>query len=240
MMTLDQLAEQTARLWEQAQEPSADKYRKATRLLRLAIIRELVRQIHTQRSELLARGRLAEATELEYRETFFNYRFLEVRFEEARFREVFLASGRKTKPLTISATPLELPSGLAAAVPPEKLNRHDRKLEAEMAREALKQSWNFWTLDAWVEVQKVESWAKSLEQKLWPYGVVLFVESDGFLKSFPVDGKSRAFWHGRWTIILTPRVKDPTQDLTMDFENWCAIPSDWPSWKLLYKPDNSA
>lgn len=236
MITIELLADQTGKLWEQALEQGADKYQKATRLLRLAIVRELVRQIHTLRSELLARGRLAEATELEYRELFFNYRFLEIRFEEARFREVFLASGRRTKPAPIVPAPLEFPITLAEFLPTEKLNRHDRRLESEMAREALKQGWSFWNLDAWVEVQRVEEWAKTLEQRLWPKGVILFVESDGFLQSFQVDGKERAFWHGRWTIITTPRVTDPTRDLAMDFENWGAIPKDPPAWKLLYKP----
>jgi hypothetical protein len=122
----------------------------------------------------------------------------------------------------------------------ERLGRYDRKWEAEIAAEAAGIGWNFWTLCAWVSIPLAEDWNRRLKERLWPNGIVLFVES---LQQSPAsDGPMDTLWKGQWTILLQPGFRTP-DELALDFERWPGAPEavpEPPEWRVLFSPRKGA
>jgi hypothetical protein len=191
-------------------------------LLRLAILRDLMREFHAQRSVLLASGKRAEAQgfrEWEARaEAFRSAASLEGPLEE------LLHSGQPARKRTRL-----LPEALFSILEKDKFERYDRQWESTIAAEAASLGWRFWHLNAWVQISAVETWHRALSEKLNPHGIVLFAES-----AADTAGSDPNLWHGQWLVVLKPRY------LTPDF-HVRALPGSSetpapPQWKLVFSP----
>lgn len=211
-------------------EPAADRWHDSegleeSTLLRLAVLRDLVRQIHSAKSKALARGAKDEAE---------TYRYWERRIEELRSSAALSGSLdevlRSTQPIR-KRTRL-LPDSLFSFIEKEKLERYDRSWEAILAAEAISLGWRFWALDAWVKIPQAEEFHKALGTQLIPHGVLLFAESaeDGAV--------TETAWHGRWVVILKPRFLTPDFRVSELPGLVSGVTQDTPSanWKLLFSP----
>jgi hypothetical protein len=182
-------------------------------LLRLAILRELLRSLHAEKSRCLATGKKTEAQQ---------FRQWETRIENLRQGVDLkgeLADLLRDGPIPKKRTRL-IPQALLSVLTRERLERYDRKWEAEIAAEACSLGWRFWTLKAWVSIPLAEDWNRRLSERLWPNGVVLFIEAiDHPAPGPPADtGPSESLWQGQWTILLQPSFTP--QDLSLDFDRW--------------------
>jgi hypothetical protein len=209
-------------------------------LLRLAILRDLLRSLHAEKSRCLATGKKAEAQQ---------FRHWEQRIEDLRQGVELkgeLTDLLREDPVRKKRTRL-IPQALLGVLTQERLQRYDRKWEAEIAAEASLLGWKFWVLRSWVSIPLAEDWNRKLGERLWPNGVVLFVES--LQQSTPSDDPARGpagdmsfametLWKGQWTILLQPKYRSP-EELSLDFERWPGAPEtppEPPEWKLIYSP----
>ncbi|HTL11904.1 MAG TPA: hypothetical protein VL588_05425, partial [Bdellovibrionota bacterium] len=138
----------------------AAAYDEARRLLRLALLRDLVRTLHAERSRLMALRQPDRAETLKK---------LEPILERLRTCELDsfdlagLVNGDEPQnPLKEEPQDPRLDRILGEG----KLDRYDRAWEAAMAVEALKRGWLFWALDTQVEVPKAEAFHLGLGQRL--------------------------------------------------------------------------
>jgi hypothetical protein len=175
----------------------------ARKLLRIELIRDLARSLHTLHSELLATGDECEAREINDREKFLSERFMELGLESPTLplRQVYARSSAGLCNRNVPVTP-----PTQGPIPAEKLSRPDRRWEAAMVNEACAQGWNAWTLDCWIDISEVESWGKAFTKQLWPKGIILFVESTAFEASL---------WKGKWYLLLDQTILEP-QKLKFD------------------------
>jgi hypothetical protein len=197
--------------------------RPETTLLRLAILREIIRNIHARKSHFLATGRKTISQGLDQRETFLN----ELRHRtqlEGSLKEYLLGN------VSVPGQPRILSDELLASIGKEKLTRHDRQWEAALAAEAAVLGWSFWSLEVWVEITQVEQWNLKLNELLWPRGLVLFVESGAATRV------SELLWQGRWILTL-PAGVHPSEEFKLTDGPWPGTPNQPPSpptWKLLF------
>ncbi len=204
-------------------------------LLRLAILRDLMRQLHAEKSRTLATGRKGDAQGL---------KVWELRVEDLRgssrlegeLMELLLDPAKKPKTRTRL-----LPEALFTTLAREKLERYDRQWEASIAAEAAQMGWQFWILDAWIDISNVEEWNQKLSEKLWPHGVVLFAESassNSLSSGSTGSDDSVNFWHGRWIVLMHPRFRAPDELLgsSSHLVPRTPVPPAQPKWKLLFSP----
>jgi hypothetical protein len=195
-----------------------------TTLLRLAMLRDLVRALHSEKSVCLATGKRAESQQ---------FGSLEKKLGE--LRGAFSLSGRFNE--LIEAPSLRkrtrlLPEALFAAIPREKFDRYDRQWESVIAAEAIALGWRFWELDAWVSVREAESWHRQLGEQLIPHGIILFAESI----SDPPDvvRVPAEVWHGRWTTVLQPSYATP--DFRVRSLPGTSLEPAEPRWRMVFSP----
>jgi hypothetical protein len=205
-------------------------------LLRLAILRDLIRELHAQKSRNLASGKKLEAQGL---------KVWELRVEDLRGSSKLegdlmeLLSDPAKKPKTRTRL---LPEALFTNFSREKLERYDRQWEASLAAEAAQMGWHFWILDAWIDISGVEDWNQKLTEKLWPHGIILFSESaatQGFSSVAIGTGDDAVnFWHGRWIVLMHPRFRAPDELLgaSSNLVSRTPVPPTLPKWKLLFSP----
>jgi hypothetical protein len=202
-------------------------------LLRLAILRDLMRQLHAEKSRSLAQGSKTEAQSL---------KVWELRIEDLRGslrlegELMELLSDPAKKPKTRKRL---LPEALFTTLAREKLERYDRQWEASLAAEAAQMGWQFWILDAWIDISSVEDWNQKLNEKLWPHGVVLFADNasdtGGSISTGEGEGAVN-FWHGRWFVLMHPRFRAPDELLgsSSHLVPRTPVPPSLPRWKLLF------
>lgn len=203
-------------------------------LLRLAILRDIIRALHAQKSTCLATGRRDLVQELKRWET----RLHELRSQFKLEGQADLVSLVEGSDPVRKRTRL-LPEALFSSIEREKLERYDRQWELALAAEAAALGWRFWALEAWVEITLVEEWNNRLGEQLWPSGIVLFVESSP-VQGPAVDagGKESPLWRGRWIAVVHPRFKSPSE-IALNLAQWPGTPPEPPSppaWKLLFSP----
>jgi hypothetical protein len=207
---------------------------KACRLLRLSILRELTRAVHTLRSEFMATERAEKADDLAHRENYLNTYFPVLDLTNLGLAQTYSQSARVAKPVGRAPDAVTLPSPVLEAVGAAKFTRQDRRWENEIAQEAVRQNWEFWQFEASTEIHEVESFARAFAESIWPHGVVLFVESDGFLK--PSEENSHlAYWRGRWLVVLEPRAHRPNSQNS----NESSPDGKVASWHRLHPPQPS-
>jgi len=116
----------------------------------------------------------------------------------------------------VAELPLEIVEKLGGI---KKLNRPDRLWERKLVEEAFRLSWVFWSVVAELPLEIVETWHEDLKKRLWPEGLVLFVEAD----SNPAS--DRRNWRGRWIVIRRATAQNHI--------------SEAPEWKLLFPPSGT-
>jgi hypothetical protein len=205
------------RPWQQAGQTGP------CRLLRLSLLRELTRAIHTLRSECMATDRSNQAADLAHRENYLTQYFPILDLTNLALSQAYSQTSRAAKPVGNAPIPVPLPPSVIATVGEAKFTRQDRRWEYEMAQEAVRQDLEFWLFEASSEIHDVEPFARSFSESIWPRGVVLFVESDGFLK-MSKENPNLAFWRGKWLVVLEPGAPRP-KALGID-----------PSWHRLHPP----
>ena len=221
-----ELLARSARRWsDTAQNP-------ARLLLRVAILRDLGRDLHARKSQSLAES---NTSQLQLLETWAErIRILRDRAELDEDLPVLLAED-DLKPH--AKKDRQLPSELYSALPKDKIERRDRAWEAAIAFEACSLGWRFWELDAWIELTSIELWHGTLQNQLWPNGILLYVD----IGQPPAPPHAPA-WHGRWIVVLAPEIQDP-QALSnqLGIESWPGSlknpsPDQALRWKLLFSP----
>ncbi len=196
-------------------------------LLRLAILRDLMREIHAERSRCLAEGKKADAQA---------FRDREKAIED--LRKVSPLSGKLPDCLARSsqakARTRLLPEALFGFLAREKLERYDRAWEATLAAEAAALGWCFWALEAWVDIQQVEKWQEALTGQLIPHGVILFAENSETQAPSDVESGGPVLWHGRWYIVLKSQFRTPH----FNVERLPGVSKDpeLPQWRMLFSP----
>ena len=204
-------------------------------LLRLAILRDIVRALHAEKSNYLAKGRKDLTQEIRKWET----RLYDLRNEakiEGELLQLISGDGPLRKRTRL------LPEALFTSIERDKLDRYDRQWEHALAAEASTLGWRFWALEAWVEITLVEEWNARLSEQLWPTGVVLFVESSSTNspKTPPPSAMELEcpIWRGRWILVVHPQFKNPAE-IALNLAQWPGTPCEPPSppaWKLLFSP----
>lgn len=191
-------------------------------LLRLALLRELTRALHAEKSRVLAHGAKGEALEL---------RAWEDKIHEVR--EATRLDGKLSELLTTQRPPGKrtrlLPAALHTSIPRDRFERYDRQWEALLAAEGASQGWSFWALDAWVQIDQAETCDAALRDRLWPRAVVLFSESADE-RGAGIEGSE---WHGRWLVLLHAQLRTP-QELNTDFGQLPGLRAGSAAWRLLF------
>jgi hypothetical protein len=200
--SMERTLQRLERPWQEA------AHHDSCRLLRLSLLRELVRAIHTLRSEVMATQQGESADDLAHRENYLNSNFRLLELSNLALSQAYSQTSRAAKPVARPLETVSLPKAVTDAVGNNKFTRQDRKWELELAQEAVRLQWEFWQFEASTEIHEVESFARSFSEKLWPHGVVLFVESDGFLKMSD-ENSNLAFWRGRWLVVMEPHSSRP-------------------------------
>ncbi|MCC7440408.1 MAG: hypothetical protein IT285_02175 [Bdellovibrionales bacterium] len=179
------------------------------RLLRLVLLRDLVRTLHAERSRLMSVHQPGRAEALSELEPLLESLRPDALVEVTLTALVTLKLGLKRQ----KARPPEIPDSLAARLGAGKLNRYDRLWEGEIAVEGQLQGWNFWNLDAWVEITRAEQFHQALGQRLWPVAVVLFVEAAPVEEANPGVESDPPRWRGRWYLVARPDWTPPSGPL---------------------------
>ncbi|OFZ80032.1 MAG: hypothetical protein A2583_14740 [Bdellovibrionales bacterium RIFOXYD1_FULL_53_11] len=188
-MTPDECISSRTERWD-----SLDGNRYET-LLRLAVLRDIARDLHAERSRCLATGLVRELKEV---------RSLEATIELLKNA----ASLHGNLPALLKRPPegsrqRQLPSEFPAGMEAEKFERFDRLWEKAISAEAAREGWRFWLLDAWVGIRSAQQFHIALGEKLLPRCIVLFAES---IPPCPGSETPPELWHGRWYVTLEPDV----------------------------------
>ncbi len=208
---------------------SAERWKNTTgteesTLLRLVILRDLARKLHSERSQRLASGKKDLLSVL---------KSWEIKAEELRKcspLEGDLQDLLEGKTILQKRTRL-LPDTFFTHLEREKIERYDRQWEYAIAAEACIIRWRFWALEAWIQISEIEAWNHKLEDILWPNGVTLFTENT----SQSIQGE---LWQGRWVLVLHSKYRSP-EDLSLGLSRWAGSPEKPPSpikWKMLFSP----
>lgn len=216
-----EILSQSSHLWNQISgAPQAA-------LLRLSILRDLQRTVHAERSRCLASGQKETCNSLTAWEERLD-RLRQASSLEGDLKTV-LDNALKAKKRTRL-----LPESVFAVIDREKLERYDRLWEQAIAAEACALGWNFWTLEAWVEINAAEAWTRNLAEQLWPNGTLLFVDNADFIE--PATPGGQALWKGSWVVLLEPRFQS-AKDIGIDVTSWDGSPYGPPSapqWKRIF------
>lgn len=193
-------------------------------LLRLSLLRDAMRRLHSEKSSCLARGDRTQVAQIkEWEDKVYRLREAPRLHGELMAQlEGDLPAGRRSQ---------ILPEALFHQIPREKLERYDRQWEHLLAAEACALGWRFWALSGKVAIDRTSESDLALQAALWPNAVVLFSEPGSELNG-GIDGE---LWHGRWLMVVEPHFKS-AQDLHI---NLAGIPGgeakSW-QWKLLFSP----
>lgn len=197
-----------------------------SRIPRLSLLKTLGERIHALRSEALALNDHELMRNIDIVESKLNaLRNLPAPASSTELRRFLLESN--PAPPSSQAFPREiLPDTLHAALGGrEKLMRNDRAWERSIASAACQAGWIFWSLEAKVPLEAVETWHEDVKRTLWPDGLILFVESSGNTVS------EKGTWPGRWIIIL--RAGSPPRIPPMKAH------SIHTKWNLLFTPSGT-
>jgi hypothetical protein len=203
-------------LWKQA-----ERHRQVG-LLKLAILREQLHQIHAQKSQKMAVGAPADAHALHQLETKIEA------LKTCNLRGVTWEQIVDPKPIPAPLLHREIPAETLQTLGKDKLDRFDRKWEYQLTAEAISQNWSIWTLDAWVFIATAEESHKELNDIFWPNGLVLFVEGAPRDSHAPL----RPRWKGRWFFALSPDVDPQSLDFTKIAGS--SLDPEPPVWSLLH------
>jgi hypothetical protein len=233
-MTPDEIVQKSVPRWE-----DCEGLEEST-LIRISILRDLLTDLHTEKSSLLSRGKRDEANA---------FREWEQKIEILRTASPLpLGLNDLLKDPTQARKRTRLiPDALYSFVPREKLERYDRTWEATLSAEGAALGWCFWAVDFWVKIDKIDQIHLALSYQLTPHGVILFSETaSGALENVSQSAvfdssKSEAdtrmnegLWKSRWFVLLKPRYRTP--DFQLDALPGVSELPDAPQWRLLFSP----
>ncbi len=171
-----------------------------TTLLRLAILRDLLFRVHAEKSKVLSSENDQPMRELQV---------LEERIQELRQAQNLnqpLSQLLSEKQSSGSKKMRELPKDLdfeKAKIDAKKFQRFDRLWEKALLSEGLEIGWDFWILQASVQMQYAEKWHTDFAKLLFPKGILLFTETNPNIP-FYASEDPHTLWHGRWMVLLKP------------------------------------
>lgn len=165
------------------------------RLLRLSLLRDFARKLHSDKSVSLAQSDASAKLQ---------YPGIEPRLKELCAQPIettplqqLLNGLKNTAPATASSL-IEIPSAIHLWIERENLHRYDRFWELEIAREAFRQNWAFFEFRAWIHIHMADQFHTSISKELWPHGILLFVEN--------AQGMRADLWNGRWLGVMKPEI----------------------------------
>ncbi len=189
--------ESLKRKWEQVESSNYQS------LLRLAITRDLARQVHAGISGSMADSRAAKVEAGSLRD-------LNTRLDSLRghrtFNFAFNTLMEDFSALPEETSPRKLSARLLAAFGRERLERYDRSWELAIAVDAERAGWAFWHADSAMPLQAVSAWNQGLGDRLFPRGIVLFCE-----KSPEPATDDSLLWGGRWSVVTDPEIAHPSK-----------------------------
>ena len=194
-------------------------------LLRLVLLRELIQNLHLEKSKCLANGNKPKAQEIKIWET----QIQKLKDSQQLTGELFSLIQKS------DSTPKRkriLPENLILALGRNNLDRFDRTWDTAIAAEAVSLGWHFWSMDAWVKISLLGEWNQTLTEKLWPHGLILFVESS----QTQCELDESDSWRGTWMLALDPLLQNPNE-LSFHTKQWPGAIKDPPtptSWKPIY------
>jgi hypothetical protein len=178
-----------ARWRELGQTPGA-------RLLKLAILRALARELHARALDPRARELSPKVERLREREDL--------------SPELAVLLARDASGETPGKARSALPDAVVRALGRERLERSDRAWERALAIEAHRRGWGFWSAEATLDARTAQVFHQTLEAALGQEGILLFVESATQGARPPSStGTAASAWRGRWFIVLEPGIADP-------------------------------
>lgn len=184
---------------------------KDAELLKIAVLRDLVMDLHSEKSRLLATQHRAGARNL----TLWENRIESLMNHDSLEGE--LVALIKNVALSSSNTPV-IPPALFSVFSKDKILRADRKWEAALLRKSHELNWRFWNLEAWVEIPKIGEWSDTMKKALWPRGIFLFSESAAAAPASPSE-LTRGFWHGQWWLTAAPE-EDLIKTILENLKQW--------------------
>lgn len=202
----------------------------AIRLLRLQILRDYYRAIHTELSKVYTlegpTPKYQELAELELRLP----RLRHLAHLNGTLEQLLLQiQENEATDTNITETELHIPSDIPGqyieCLGESRLMRPDRLWEFELVCEGERMGWKLAELQTSIPLQEVESWYENVPGMIWPSGVVLFAESidpsSDIAKSTPPGN-----WPGQWYFLLRPSLKDPILELP-DLTRSLVAQSEW-------------
>lgn len=195
-------------------------------ILKLSLLRSVILKLHAEKSTLLARGLRNEAAELKEWET----KIVKLREKsdlESDLLQLILDNH------TFPKKKRNLPEDFFQTFDRDKFTRYDREWEKAIAAAAVAQDWNFWKLEAWVKIERLEDWERHLAKSIWPHGVLLYTEAAPATSLLENESPtSPPIWKGCWILTLQPRIQQPSQIL-LHLSQWEELPEKPPEPLLL-------
>lgn len=181
-------------LWQEA-SPRPER-----EILRLAILRELHHWLHAQVSQALATGQRDYAKSLQkHQEQILALSHCSLADSSSTYSDLFELL-KTTSSLPKKERPL--PPSLLEIFEQKDFSRQDRYWENALAYEAASHHWQFWKTTTTLPLKDVETWNNDFSKKLWPNGVILWIESEK-----PWKKMENSTWTGHWIIILSPSIQ---------------------------------
>lgn len=204
-----------------------------TRLLRIALLRDLTHELHSEESRILAeRGSSAEGLSiLRLQQARIEKLISEVDLRQNATIETLLSSLAAESGARPEVTKgcKKIPQDIEDVFGADKLRRSDRTWECTIIAEAVEIGWEIWQLTAEIPIQEVEHWHRDLGQQLFPKGIVLLVEP---AQSGSIQHGLLSLWRGKWFLLFPPGT-EPVKFRLPHLSDGSPL-SDSPQWKRLF------
>lgn len=184
-----------------------------THLLRLSILRDLARSLHSWQSIILASGDSKDLPQFNFWQENIE-KLVDRKDLSGQLTEILKENPKQFPPHNIQHS---LPFGLLSNIDRARLHQPHAKWELAIACHAHRIGWRFWNLLATIPVFKIEKWNQNLHGVLWPNGIVLQISRSKKKLSRLTKMKSKvrhddnSLWTGRWLIVLDNHIRTPEE-----------------------------
>ncbi len=217
----EQIIQEAETKWQDAQGMSQET------ILKLAILRETIRNLHSEKSWCLASGYPEEAEQYHSYESLIDKLVNETSLKEPLREILDRASKLPDHAEGVTVSTRKIPTELLELLPTEKIERYDRYWEKALVCEAAKIKWEFWKLKAHVQVELASNCEQALAQEIGNQGIILFAESS---ENFELR---EGIWQGQWLMIIEPGYDCRSIPLA-SIPGLSLIPNP-PQWTLLHR-----
>ena len=171
-------------------------------LLRLVVLRELTRMLHSEKSWCLASGFPDEAQQYhEYEmaaDKLVNEDDLSGSLSDILAKAEALPDPDPVTGVLASSSRRKFPKELQGILPSEKIERFDRHWEKALVCEAMKLHWEIWLLKANVRIEAAQDCENGLTRELGDRGILLFADSA------ETNELQEGIWPGQWLLLSEP------------------------------------